>query len=124
MGVKIGIKNIPKPPRKAIVSKARIRRYRPGTKALQEICKFQKTTKLLIPKMAFLRVAREILLEESPRSQIQVGAILALHETAEAYLICFLEDTNLCMIHAKHVTILPKNMQLVQRICGETFNSL
>ena len=75
-----------------------------------------KSTELLIPKRAFLRVAKEILQKESLSSQIQVSAVLALHKAAEAYLICLMEDTNLCMICAKCVTILPKDMQLVRRI--------
>ena len=72
--------------------------------------------------MAFFRVAWEILQGESLRSQTQAGTILALHEAAEAYLICLMEDTNLCVIHAKSFTILPKDMQLEQRIWGETWN--
>jgi histone H3 len=45
-------------------------------------------------------------------------AILALQEAAEAYLVCLFEDTNICAIHAKRVTIMPKDMQLVMRIRG------
>jgi histone H3 len=46
-------------------------------------------------------------------------AILVLQEASEAYLVGFYEDTNLCAIHAKHVTIMPKDMQLACRIRGE-----
>ena len=124
---KIGIKTIPQPSQpwlgRTNVGKSSKRRYRPGTKTLCEICKFQKSTELLIPKMAFLWIVWEVLQCESMGYRIQAGAILALHESAEAYLICLMEDTNLCAIHAKHVTILPKDMQLAMRILGETLGN-
>ena len=73
----------------------------------------------MIPKVAFWRLAREILQKENSWFHMQEGAVLALHEAAEAYLVHLLEDTNLCTIHAKRVTIMPKDMQLAQRIWGE-----
>ena len=121
-GVKV-VKSLGVPARKGIKKTQRSRHYRPGMKALWEIRQFQKSTKLLIPKMAFLRVAHEILQRESPPSRIQASAILALHETAEAYLIHLMEGTYLCAIHVKYITILPNDMQLVQRIWGETLQS-
>ena len=90
-----------------------------GTQALQEIRKFQKSTELLIPKAPFLRPVWEILQKEHGDHQIQTGVVLALHEATESYMIHLLEDTNLCTIHAKHVTILPWDMRLAQRIQGE-----
>ena len=69
--------------------------------------------------MAFLWVVREVLQWESPGYRIQAGAVLAQHESTEAYLICLMEYMNLCAIHTKHVTILLKDMQLVRRIQGE-----
>ena len=62
---------------------------------------------------------QEILQKEHGDHQIQAGVVLALHEATESYMICLLEDTNLCTIHAKHVTILPRDMRLAQRIWGE-----
>ena len=62
--------------------------------------------------MPFLRLVREILQKEHAFHLIQAGAILALHEVAESYLIRSMEDTNLCTIHTKGVTILPRDMQL------------
>ena len=125
-GGKIGIKTIPQPsqlqPRKTDAGKTNKRRYRPGTKALREIHRFQKSTELLIPKMAFLLVVIEVLQWESPGYKIQAGAVLALHESTEAYLIHLIEDINLCTIHTKCVTIL-KDMQLVRRILGETLGN-
>jgi Core histone H2A/H2B/H3/H4 len=49
----------------------------------------------------------------------QSSAIQALQESAEAYLVGLFEDTNLCAIHAKRVTIMPKDIQLARRIRGE-----
>ena len=110
-GKKIGIKvvmSLGVPLRKGTRKMQRSRCYRPGMKALQEIRKFQKSTELLIPKMALLRVVHKILQRESPRSRTQAGAILALHEAAEAYFVCLMEDTNLCTIHVKCITIFLK----------------
>ncbi|GLD45839.1 histone H3, embryonic-like protein [Lates japonicus] len=67
-------------------------RYRPGTVALREIRRYQKSTELLIRK---------------------------LPSACEAYLVGLFEDTNLCAIHAKRVTIMPKDIQLARRIRGE-----
>ena len=79
--------------------------FRPGMQALQEICRFQKSTDLHIPKAPFLLLVREILQREHGDHHVQAGAVLALHKASEAYLIWLLEDTNLCAIHMKHVTI-------------------
>ena len=98
---------------------ARGRSFQPGTKALREIQKFQKSMELLIPKLPFLRVVHEILQRDYGCHHIQARVVLALHEAMEAYLVCLLEDTNLCTIHTKCVTILPKDMQLACRIQGE-----
>jgi histone H3 len=94
-------------------------RYRPGTVALREIRKFQKSTELLIRKLPFQRLVREIATEYMSDLRFQSQAVLALQEAAEAYLVGVFEDTNLCAIHAKRVTIMPKDMQLARRIRGE-----
>jgi len=94
-------------------------RYRPGTVALREIRKFQKSTDLLIRKLPFQRLVREIATEYKSDLRFQSQAILALQESAEAYLVGLFEDTNLCAIHAKRVTIMPKDIQLARRIRGE-----
>ena len=98
-------------------------RYRPGTVALREIRKYQKTTELLIRKLPFQRLCREIAEDfktlGSPDKRWQSTAILALQEAAEAYMVGLFEDTNLSAIHAKRVTILPKDMQLSRRIRKE-----
>jgi len=96
-------------------------RYRPGTVALREIRRYQKTTELLIRKMPFQRLVREIA-EEIARTtfRFQTSTVMALQEASEAYLIGLFEDTNLCAIHAKRVTIMPKDIQLARRIRGDT----
>ena len=97
----------------------RPRRYRPGTVALREIRKFQKSTDLLIRKLPFQKIVREIAGEFKSDLRFQSQAILALQEACEAYIVGLFEDTNLCAIHAKRVTIMPKDMQLARRIRGE-----
>jgi histone H3 len=94
-------------------------RWRPGTVALREIRKFQKSTELLIRKLPFQRLVREITQDFKTDMRFQSHAVLALQEAAEAYLVHLFEDTNLCAIHAKRVTILPKDIQLARRIRGE-----
>ena len=94
-------------------------RYRPGTVALREIRRYQKTTELLIRKLPFSRLVREIAQDFKTDLRFQPQAIGALQEAAEAYLVGLFEDTNLCAIHAKRVTIMPKDIQLARRIRGE-----
>ena len=94
-------------------------RYRPGTVALREIRRYQKSTELLIRKLPFQRLVREIAQEFKTDLRFQGSAVLALQEAAEAYLVGLFEDTNLCAIHAKRVTIMPKDVQLARRIRGE-----
>jgi histone H3 len=93
--------------------------YRPGTVALHEIRKYQKSTKLLIRKAPFKRLVREIAIDFKSDLRMQSTAILALQEASEAYLIRLFEDTNVCAMHGKRVTITPKDMQLARRIRGE-----
>ena len=92
--------------------KRKARRYRPGTVALREIRRYQKSSELLIRRMPFQRLVREIAQVHNLYLRFQSSAILALQESAEAYLVGLLEDSNLCAIHAKRVTIMPKDMQL------------
>ena len=93
-------------------------RYRPGTVALRQIRKYQKSTELLIRKMPFPRLVREVAQDYKCDLRFQSTAIMALQEAAEAYLVGIMEDTNLCALHAKRVTIMPKDMQLARRIRG------
>ncbi|CAM6127456.1 unnamed protein product [Calypogeia fissa] len=120
----------------------RLYRYKPGTVALREIRKYQKGTDLLIREEAtdravrqfcllirrkgkarskhpFQRLVRELAQEFKADLRFQSHAVLALQEAAETYLVAIFEDTNLCAIHAKRVTIMPKDMRLARRIRGE-----
>ncbi|KAK2109294.1 histone H3.3C [Saguinus oedipus] len=94
-------------------------RYRPGTVAVHEIRRYQKSTELLICKLPFQRLVREIAQEFKTDLHFPSAAIGALQEASEAYLVDLFEDTNLCAIHAKRVTIMPKDIQLAHSICGE-----
>ena len=94
-------------------------RYRPGTVALREIRRYQKSTELLLRKLPFQRLVREIAQDYKTDLRFQSTAVMALQEAAEAYLVGLFEDTNLCAIHAKRVTIMPKDVQLARRIRGE-----
>ena len=95
------------------------RRYRPGTVALREIRRYQKTTDLLLKKAPFQRLVRELAQDFKTDLRFQSAAVMALQEASEAFLVGLFEDTNLCAIHARRVTIMPKDMQLARRIRGE-----
>ncbi|MCP9263540.1 hypothetical protein DINM_006819 [Dirofilaria immitis] len=86
---------------------------------LREIRRYQKSTELLIRKLPFQRLVREIAQDFKTDLRFQSSAVLALQEASEAYLVGLFEDTNLCAIHAKRVTIMPKDIQLARRIRGE-----
>ncbi len=86
--------------------------YRPETIAIREICKYQKNTDILIRKTPFQHLVKEIATNLKSDLRMQSKAVLALQEASEAYLVCLFEDSNECAIHAKHVTIMPKDIQL------------
>ncbi|XP_017340815.1 histone H3-like centromeric protein A [Ictalurus punctatus] len=95
------------------------RRFRPGVRALMEIRKFQKSTDLLLRKGPFSRLVREVCQVFSRENLMwQAYALLALQEAAEAFLVRLFSDANLCAIHAKRVTLFPKDIQLARRIRG------
>merc|ERR1712118_67756 len=105
-----------KAPRKALASKAarksagdiagqkKTKRFRPGTKALREIKKLQKTTDLLLRKLPFQRLVREIAHGCNTDLMFQGQALLAIQEASEMYMVGMFEDTNLAAIHGKRVT--------------------
>merc|ERR1712072_651518 len=121
----------PSKSRKALASKAarksagsiagekKTRRFRPGTKALREIKKFQKSTDLLLRKLPFQRLVREIAHEHNQHLQFQSQSLHALQEASEMYLVGMFEDTNLAAIHAKRVTIMPRDLSLARRLRGD-----
>ena len=120
-----------KAPRKQLATKAACKsapatggvkkphRYRPGTVALHEIHRYLKSTELLIHKLPFQCLVCETAQDFKTDLHFQSSAVLAMQEPSKAYLVGLFEDTNLCAIHAKHVTIMPKDIQLARRICGE-----
>ena len=94
-------------------------RYRAGTVALKDIRHYQGNTALLIRKLPFQRLVREIAQDFKTDLRFQSAAILCLQEAAEAYLVRLFDDANLCAIHARRVTIMPKDILLARRIRGE-----
>ena len=89
-------------------------------RALKEIRRFQKSTELLIRKLPFARLVKEVMQNFTNKEyRWQASALLALQEAAEAHLVGLMEDSNLCAIHGKRVTIMPKDMQLARRIRGQ-----
>ena len=105
--------------RKSVGGVKKPHRYRPGTVALREIRRYQKSCELLLLKAPFQRLVREILQGIKSDFRVTLSSVMANQEAAEAYLVGLFEDTNLCAIHAKRVTIFPKDIQLARRIRGE-----
>ena len=95
------------------------RRYRAGIVALKEIRRYQKSAELLIRKFPFQRLVREIAQKLRSDLRFQSAAVMALQEASESYLVGLFEDTNLCALHAKRVTIMPRDMLLAKRIRGQ-----
>jgi histone H3 len=121
-----------KAPRKMLIQKSKTpptggvkkpHRWRPGTVALREIRKYQASTDLLIRKLPFMRLVREVA-QDFQREDLRWTreALLALQEATEDYLVGIFEHANLVAIHAKRVTIAPKDIQLARRIRGEKNN--
>jgi histone H3 len=108
---------------KPVQSVKKPHRYRPGTVALREIRRYQKSTELLIRKLPFQRIVREIAAEKSTTGTLlhrfQSQAIIALQEAAEAYLVHLFEDSNLCALHTRRVTIKKEDIRLARRVRGE-----
>ena len=125
--VKIG----PKAPRKQLTTKAarkstpasggvkKPHRYRPGTVALREIRRYQKSTELLIRKLPFMRLVREIAQDFKINLRFQHAAIIALQESTEIFLVGLFSDANLCTTHAGRSTLLKKDIMLAWRIRGD-----
>ncbi|KDQ50536.1 hypothetical protein JAAARDRAFT_99233, partial [Jaapia argillacea MUCL 33604] len=91
-------------------------RFRPGTVALREIRTYQRSTDLLIRRVPFQRLVREIAQGFKADVRFQSSALAALQEAAESYLVSVFEDTKLAALHAKRVTIQPKDLALARRL--------
>ena len=99
--------------------KERKRKVQRGMQALKEIQKYQKGADLLIRRLLFQQLVREITQQKQEGLRFQSAAVLVLQEVGEAFLVGLLEQANLCAIHAKRVTIMPKDIQLAWRIRGD-----
>ena len=97
------------------------RRFRPGTVALRQIRKYQKSTDLLIRKLPFQRLVREISHKINSELRFQSTALLALQEASESFLVNMFEDVNVCALHAGRVTIQPKDILLWNRMIDGNF---
>jgi histone H3/H4 len=97
----------------------RATRFRPNAQSLAHIRRYQKSTELQIRKLPFQRLVREISQGFKTDLRFQCAALAALQEAAESYLIGLFEDTNLCAVHAKRVTVMPKDIQLARRLRGD-----
>jgi len=95
-------------------------RWRPGTVALREIRKYQKSTEMLIRKAPFQRLVREVARDVKTELRFQSSALDALQEATEAYIVNVFEDAQLCAIHAKRVTLMPSDVRLAIRIRGDS----
>jgi len=96
-------------------------RFRPGTVALRDIRRYQRGTDLLLRKLPFQRIVREIAMTGKDGLRFQASAVLAMQEATEAHLVNLFADTCLCAIHGRRVTIMPKDIQLARRLRGERF---
>ena len=97
------------------------RRYRPGTRVLQEIRRLQQSTNTLVPRIHFSRVIRDVAFSIAGGRDFRWAseALEAIQTAAESYLVGLFEDANLCAMHAKRVTIMTKDLFLARRIRGE-----
>ena len=117
-----------KAPRKQLSGKAAFRaapatggvkkphRYKPGTVALREIRKYQKSTELLIRKLPFQRLVREVAQDFNTNMRFQQESILALQDASEAYIVSILSKSNMAAIHARRVTLMPKDVDHIKLV--------
>jgi histone H3 len=103
----------------AVAAVQKRQRYRPGTKALREIRKYQKTTELLIRQRPFERLVREVAQDIKSDLRFQHNAVMALQHASEAFIVGLFEDAALCAKHARRFTLCPKDMALARRIRGD-----
>ena len=96
-------------------------RWRPGTVALREVRKLQKSTEALVAKAPFARLVREIAESHKAGLRFQASAVAAIQEATESFVVSLLSDANLSAVHANRVTAMPRDLQLVRRLRGERF---
>eukprot|EP00049_Salpingoeca_infusionum_P025324 m.18565 g.18565 ORF g.18565 m.18565 type:complete len:167 (+) comp7914_c0_seq1:261-761(+) len=107
------------PPPSQNTARKQTKRARPGTAALKQIRHLQMSTELLLRRLPFQRLCREIAQTYKRDVRFRGDALAALQEASESYMVGLFEDANLCAIHGKRVTIMIKDMRLAQRLRGE-----
>ena len=121
---KKGKKSRSKGKKRAPVKKQRKKpRWRPGTVAMREIKRYQKSTRTLMQRLPFQRLVRHLAKGYNSELRFQASSLAALQEATEAYVVGLFEDVNLCAIHAGRVTVMSKDMHLARRIRGETLRN-
>ena len=118
-----GSKNRLLPGNNAVKQRPSKRRFRsrPGVVALREIKRLQRSTDLLVPRLPFQRVVKEIAGKINSDLRFSAQGLLALQESAESFMTGLFEDSYMCTVHAKRVTLMPKDVQLARRIRGERY---
>ena len=104
--------------KEAVVAKKKKRRTRPSVLARREIRKYQASTELLIRRLPFQRLVREIVQSIKPEFRCQSTGILAMQEACEAFLVGIFEDARLGMQHGKRKTLFPRDVILALRMRG------
>jgi histone H3 len=117
----LGSKKVKKSKKTTTSGVKKAHKWRPGTVALREIRKYQKSTELLLRKAPFQRLVRELATAHKDGLRFQSSAVQAIQESTESYIISLLSDTNLCAIHGRRVTIMAKDVHLARRLRGERF---
>jgi len=112
-----------RPPRQRLIKPRgqirKARRFRPGTVALRQIRKYQKSTELLIRKLPFQRLVKEVVCQKfQMQYRFQSTALLALQEASEQFLVNMFEKVNHIAIHSNRQTIMSKDMYLWDRLCN------
>lgn len=102
---------------KTMAKQPKARRFRPGTVALREVKRYQRSTNLLIPQVALNRLIREVTQDIGKRDteenvRYQSAAVLALQEASEAYLVSLFETADRCRLHAGRETVITADMKL------------
>ena len=108
------------PPSDADVKPKKAHRWRPGTVALREIRKYQQATGFLLPKLPFQRLVREIAQDVKTNVRFTKGALEAVQEASEAYMVSILTDAyEITLANKPRVTLMPKDLLLARRIRGD-----
>ena len=106
---------------KKLVAPPIARKFKPGTVAIRDIRRYQKGTEVLLRKLPFQRLVRELAQGQKDGIRFQASAVLAMQEATEAHIVNLFADTCLCAIHGKRVTIQPRDLRLALRLRGSRF---